>query len=162
MNQNFRSYHTGNKAFRHIETLFVQGNQVRTDQNKPPFLVIKKEVCFDQYELDYLGRIKFLHVECLIVRPKTEEYYHRPTARSITLMGFVLHPIKRTVQDLTNRMSKISPPPAPLWGELGEAPLTYFFAYVSEYSKKRKYYNHLKHGVGREDFVYFSHYLNHE
>ena len=28
-----------NKAFRHVETLFVQGNQVRTDQNKPPFLV---------------------------------------------------------------------------------------------------------------------------
>ena len=51
------------KAFRHVETLFVQGNQVRTDQNKPPFLVIKNEVCFDQYELDYLGRIKFLHVE---------------------------------------------------------------------------------------------------
>jgi len=23
----------------------------------------KKKVCFDQYELDYLGRIKFLHVE---------------------------------------------------------------------------------------------------
>ena len=51
-----------NKAFRHVETLLVQGNQVRTDQNKYPFLLIKK-VCFDQYELDYLGRIKFLHVE---------------------------------------------------------------------------------------------------
>ena len=51
------------RAFRHLETLFVQGNQVRTDQNKPPFLVIKKEVCFDQYDFDYLGRIKFLHVE---------------------------------------------------------------------------------------------------
>ena len=53
-----------NKAFRHVETLFVQGtDQVRTDQNKPLFLLIKKVVCFDQYELDYLGRIKFLHVE---------------------------------------------------------------------------------------------------
>ena len=51
-----------NKAFQHIETLFVQGNQVRTDQNKP-FLIIKNKVCFDQYELDYLGRIKFVHVE---------------------------------------------------------------------------------------------------
>ena len=56
-------YQIGYKAFRHVETLFVQGNQVRTDQNKPSFLVIKKEVCFDQYELDYLGLIKFLHVE---------------------------------------------------------------------------------------------------
>ena len=52
-----------NKAFRHVETSFVQGNQVRTDQNKPYFLLTKKQVCFDQYELDYLGRIKFLHVE---------------------------------------------------------------------------------------------------
>ena len=52
-----------NKAFRHVETLLVQGNQVRTDQNKYPFLLIKKVVCFDQYKLDYLGRIKFLHVE---------------------------------------------------------------------------------------------------
>ena len=49
-------------AFRYVETLFVQGNQVRTDQNKPPFLLIKK-VCFDQYELDYRGRKRFLHVE---------------------------------------------------------------------------------------------------
>ena len=52
-----------NKAFRHAETLFVQGNQVRTDQNKPDFLLIQNKICFDQYELDYLGRIKFLHVE---------------------------------------------------------------------------------------------------
>ena len=52
-----------NKAFRHVETLFVQDNQVRTDPNKPHFLLIKMEVCFDQYELDYLGRIMFLHVE---------------------------------------------------------------------------------------------------
>ena len=51
------------KAFRHVETLFVQGNQVRTDQNKPSFLLTKKQVCFDQYELHYHGRIKFLHVE---------------------------------------------------------------------------------------------------
>ena len=29
-----------NKAFWHVETLFVQGNQVRTDQNKPSCLVI--------------------------------------------------------------------------------------------------------------------------
>ena len=27
------------------------------------FLLPKEEVCFDQYELVYLGRIKFLHVE---------------------------------------------------------------------------------------------------
>ena len=52
-----------NKAFRHVKTLFVQGNQVRTDQNEPPFLLTKMEVCFNQYELDYLGRIKFLHIE---------------------------------------------------------------------------------------------------
>ena len=51
-----------NKAFRHVENLFVRGNKVRTDQNKP-LLLPKKEVCFDQYELDYLGGIKFLHVE---------------------------------------------------------------------------------------------------
>ena len=25
--------------------------------------LLSKKVCFDQYELDYLGRIKFLHVE---------------------------------------------------------------------------------------------------
>ena len=50
------------EAFRHVETLFVQGKQVRTDQNKPSFLLTKK-VCFDQYKLDYLRRIKFLHVE---------------------------------------------------------------------------------------------------
>ena len=34
------------KAFRHVETLFVQGNQVRTDQNKPPFLLIKNKGLF--------------------------------------------------------------------------------------------------------------------
>ena len=51
-----------NKAFRHVETLFVLDNQVRTDQNKH-FLLTKKQVCFDQYELDFLGRIKFLHVK---------------------------------------------------------------------------------------------------
>ena len=51
------------EEFRHVETLFVQDNQVRTDQNKPPFLLPKKEVSCDQYELDYLGQIKFLHVE---------------------------------------------------------------------------------------------------
>ena len=48
-------YFIRNKAFRHVETLFVQGNQVRTDQNKPALLLIKKNVCFDQYKLDYLG-----------------------------------------------------------------------------------------------------------
>ena len=32
-----RSIH---KAFRHVETLFVQGNQVRTDQNKPLFVCL--------------------------------------------------------------------------------------------------------------------------
>ena len=53
---------TLNKAFRHVETLFVHGNHVCTDQTKAPFLLSKK-VCFDQYELDYLGRMKFLHVE---------------------------------------------------------------------------------------------------
>ena len=31
--------------------------------NKPPFLLTKNVVGFDQYELDYLGQIKFLHVE---------------------------------------------------------------------------------------------------
>ena len=52
------------KAFRHVGTLFVQGNQVRTDQNKPSFLLRKKQVCFDQYDyFDYLRRIKFLHIE---------------------------------------------------------------------------------------------------
>ena len=58
------------KTFRYIETLFVQGNQVRTDQNKPQKETNKTKqrdkqtkVCFDQYELDYLGRIKFIHVE---------------------------------------------------------------------------------------------------
>ena len=51
------------KPYRHVETLFVQGNQGRTDQNKPSFLIIKMEACFDQYELDYLGQMKFLHVE---------------------------------------------------------------------------------------------------
>ena len=49
-----------NKALRHVQNLFVQGDQVRTNQNK---LLTKNEVCFDQYELDYFGRIKFLHVE---------------------------------------------------------------------------------------------------
>ena len=56
-------YNVVNKTFRHVETLFVQGYQVRTDQNKLIFVLPKKNVCFDQYELDYLGRIKFLHVE---------------------------------------------------------------------------------------------------
>ena len=32
------------KAFRHVETLFVQGNIFVLNQNKPPCLVIKKEV----------------------------------------------------------------------------------------------------------------------
>ena len=30
-----------NKVFRHVKTLFVQGNQVRTDQNKPSILLTK-------------------------------------------------------------------------------------------------------------------------
>ena len=62
--------HLGNKAFQRVETLFVQSNQVRTDQNKPLFVCLFVvfclslfEVCFDQYELDYLGRIKFINVE---------------------------------------------------------------------------------------------------
>ena len=33
-----------NKVFRHVETLFVQGNIFVLNQNKPPCLVIKKEV----------------------------------------------------------------------------------------------------------------------
>ena len=33
---------SNNKAFRHVETIFVQGNQVRTDQNKPTFLLTKR------------------------------------------------------------------------------------------------------------------------
>ena len=64
-----------NKTFRHVEALFVQDNQVRTDQNKPLFVCLFVlfclslfEVCFDLYELDYLGRIKYIHVEML--------YYH--------------------------------------------------------------------------------------
>ena len=59
-----------NKAFRHVETLFGQGNQVRTNQDKPLFVCLFVmfclslfKVCFDQYELDYLGRINFMHVE---------------------------------------------------------------------------------------------------
>ena len=58
------------KAFRHVETLFVRGNQVRADQNKPFFVCLFVlfslslfEVCFDHYELDYHGRLKFIHVE---------------------------------------------------------------------------------------------------
>ena len=35
-----------NKAFRHVKTLFVQGNQVRTDQNKPSLFFNKKEDLF--------------------------------------------------------------------------------------------------------------------
>ena len=31
-----------NKAFQNVETLFVQGNQVRTDQNIPPLFGNKK------------------------------------------------------------------------------------------------------------------------
>ena len=50
-------------VLRHVETLFVQGNQVHTDQKEPHFLLIKMKVCFDQYKLVYLGRIKFLYVE---------------------------------------------------------------------------------------------------
>ena len=34
------------KAFRHVETVFVQGNQVGTDQNKPHFLITKKGSLF--------------------------------------------------------------------------------------------------------------------
>ena len=33
-----------NEAFRHVETLFVQGNIFVLNQNKPPCLLIKKEV----------------------------------------------------------------------------------------------------------------------
>jgi len=57
------SYPLKYKAFRHVETLFVQGNQIRTDQNKPPFLLPDKEVCFDSVRRYYLERIKFLHFE---------------------------------------------------------------------------------------------------
>ena len=44
--QNFAMLNTSkpeieHRAFRHVETLFAQGNQVRTDQTKPPCLVIK-------------------------------------------------------------------------------------------------------------------------
>ena len=43
-----------NKAFRNVETLFVQCNHVSTDQNKPYFLLTKDDVCFDQYQLDLM------------------------------------------------------------------------------------------------------------
>ena len=53
-----------NKAFRHVETLFVQGNQVRTESKQTSFFGNKKRrFLLIQYELDYLGQIKFLHVE---------------------------------------------------------------------------------------------------
>ena len=35
-----------NKVFQHVENVFVQDNQVRTDQKKPPFLLTKKEGLF--------------------------------------------------------------------------------------------------------------------
>ena len=38
-----RTVRTFNKAFRHVEILFVQGNIFVLNQNKPPCLVIKKE-----------------------------------------------------------------------------------------------------------------------
>ena len=53
-----------NKAFRHVETLFVQGNQVRTESKQTSFFGKKKRMfVLIQYEHDNLGRIKFLQVE---------------------------------------------------------------------------------------------------
>ena len=34
--------YTLHEAFRHVETLFIQGHQVCTDQNKHPFFISKK------------------------------------------------------------------------------------------------------------------------
>ena len=66
------------KAFRHVETLFVQGNIFVLNQNKPPCLVIKKrltivnlffllpnkEVCFDWFSTKILPWTnKVIHVE---------------------------------------------------------------------------------------------------
>ena len=50
------SWYNQYKAFRHVKTLFIQGNKFVLNQNKPPCLVIKKR-------LTIVGRIKFLHVE---------------------------------------------------------------------------------------------------
>ena len=37
---------TAYEAFSHVETLFVEGNQVHTDQNKPKFFINKKNGLF--------------------------------------------------------------------------------------------------------------------
>ena len=83
ISSHIKAYTSIYKAFRRIETLFAQGNifvllivfvkkAVNNSYplillpNKPPCLVIKKEVnnsCFDSVRIYYLGRIKFLHVE---------------------------------------------------------------------------------------------------
>ena len=79
-----------NRAFQHAETLVVQGNQVRTDQKKPLFVCLFVlfcwslfEVCFDQYKLDCLGRIKFIHVEMPYIITKQNNSF-----TSVTLKNF--------------------------------------------------------------------------
>ena len=51
----------GNKVFRHVETLFVQGNQVRTDQNKSLFLL---QVLCDELFHKFIHRRERSACEC--------------------------------------------------------------------------------------------------
>ena len=54
------------KAFRYVETLFVQGNQVRIDQNKPLFYYQKRRFVLISTNLITLDELSFYMSKCLI------------------------------------------------------------------------------------------------
>ena len=55
----------GNKAFRHVETLFVQVNQVRADQNKSLFVLFLRFVLVST-NLSTLYEYSLYMLKCLI------------------------------------------------------------------------------------------------
>ena len=81
---------TRNKAFRLVETLFVQANQVRTESKQTSLFGNKKmRFVLIQYELDCLGWKKFLHVE-MPYSETVDEAGFRPKASLMTDHGFFL------------------------------------------------------------------------
>ena len=68
-----------NNVFRHVETLFIQGNQVRTESKQTSFLLPKEEVCFDSVRtcLPWTNKVSTCRNALLFApypKPKVENY----------------------------------------------------------------------------------------
>ena len=66
-------------VFRHVETLFVQDNQVRTESKQTSFLLPKEEVCFDSVRtcLPWTNKVSTCRNALLFApypKPKVENY----------------------------------------------------------------------------------------